>query len=122
MRSRGSASYRAYVRNSSIRLVPQSETEESRVLALSDFISIDTPPARYPRSATARNLTGWVDVLFTVTSAGTTADIEVVQSEPVNVFYESAVAAVEQWRFQPRMFRGRFLNQRASARLAFRLE
>ena len=98
------------------------QSEESRVLALSDFVSIDTPPARYPRTATARNLTGWVDVMFTVTQTGTTTDIEVVQSEPVNVFDESAVAAVEQWRFQPRMFRGQFLNQRASARLAFRLE
>lgn len=96
--------------------------EESRILALSDFVGINTEPARYPRLATQLNATGWVDVLFTVTASGQTADIEVIQAEPETLFNRAAVDAVERWTFQPREFRGQFINQRASARLAFRLQ
>ena len=98
------------------------QTEEARVLGLSEFVRLNTTPARYPRLANQLNITGWVDVVFTVTETGATADIEVVQAEPGNMFDESAVAAVSEWTFRPREFRGKLLNQRASARLVFRLE
>jgi protein TonB len=96
--------------------------EEAKVLGLNDFVRLDTTPARYPRLANQRNITGWVDVQFTVTQTGSTADIEVVAAEPESIFDESALEAVERWTFQPREFRGQRLNQRASARLVFRLE
>lgn len=96
--------------------------EGNRILGLRDFVRLNTVPARYPRLANQYNITGWVDVLFTVTPTGVTADIEVVEAEPENVFEESAIEAVEQWTFQPREYRGQLINQRTSARLVFRLE
>jgi TonB family protein len=96
--------------------------EQSRVLALSDFVRINTEPARYPRLATQLNTTGWVDVIFTVTATGQTADIEVIQAQPESIFNRAAVEAVERWTFQPREFRGQLIDQRAAARLAFRLQ
>ena len=98
------------------------EAEEAKILRLADFVRINTEPARYPRLATQLNATGWVDVLFTVTATGQTADIEVIQAEPESIFNRAAVEAVGRWTFQPREFRGQLLNQRASARLVFRLE
>ncbi len=96
--------------------------EENRVLGLSDFVRLNTVPAKYPRLANQYNITGWVDVLFTVTPTGATADIEVVEAEPENVFEESAIEAVEKWTFQPREYRGQLISQRTAARLVFRLE
>ena len=98
------------------------EAEGARVIGLNNFVRLNTTPARYPRIANQLNITGWVDVVFTVTPMGSTTDIAVVEAEPENVFDESAINAVEQWTFQPRQYRGRLINQRASARLVFRLE
>ena len=98
------------------------ELEGAKVLALSDFARVSTEPARYPRGASIRNVSGWVDVEFTVTQTGNTANIVVTAAEPAGEFEEAAVEAVENWRFEPRVFRGRPINQRAATRLSFRLE
>ena len=95
--------------------------EESRILELSDFVRLNTPPVRYPHIATRLGLNGWVEVLFTVTANGSTSDIEVVAAEPVNIFDAAAIKAVEQWTFQPREYRGQLLNQRTRARVVFEL-
>lgn len=95
--------------------------EESRILGLKDLIAISTPPARYPRLAERRNTTGWVDVLFTVTTSGETANIEIVQAEPASLFNRSAIEAVASWTFEPREFRGQLINQRAAVRLTYEL-
>lgn len=98
------------------------EAEGARVLGINNFVRLDTTPARYPRLANQLNITGWVDVEFTVTPTGSTADIAIVGTEPSNVFDDAAIEAVEQWTFQPREYRGRRISQRTSARLVFRLE
>lgn len=56
----------------------------------------------FPRSAQRRGLTGFVDVAFDINADGSTGGIEIVQSEPGNVFNDSAIDAVRQWRFEPR--------------------
>jgi TonB family protein len=96
--------------------------ESNRVLTLDDFVRIETSPARYPRRAQDRGVEGWVEVLFTVTPSGETTDIEIQQAEPVDVFDETALEAVEKWTFEPRRYRGRTISQRAGARLVFRLQ
>lgn len=116
---RGDATGLAELRNKLERRIVA--VEESKILELSDFVRLNTPPVRYPHIATRLSLTGWVEVLFTVTSNGTTADIEIVAAEPANIFDESAVKAVEQWTFQPREYRGQLLDQRARARVVFEL-
>jgi len=96
--------------------------EEKRILGLSDFAQVRTVPAKYPYRAHRRDISGWVDVLFTVTTSGETANIEVVRAEPESFFDRSAIKAVQKWTFQPREYRGQLINQRTAARLVFELE
>lgn len=98
------------------------EREGSAIIKLADFVRINTAPAEYPARANSRNIVGWVDVAFTVTSTGQTSDIDILRAEPANVFEGSVIEAVEQWTFIPRQFRGQRIDQRTTARLVFNLE
>ena len=77
---------------------------------------------RYPRSAERRGVSGWVDVVFTVTTSGSVTDIEVIGSEPGNTFVESATRAVEKWEFEPTTADGQVVEKRAGVRLMFAME
>ncbi len=59
----------------------------------------------YPERAAARGITGWVQVNFTVTAQGDVVQdtIKVVDSEPRQFFEASAVEAIAQFKFKPRM-------------------
>jgi len=96
--------------------------ESTTPLALSEFVRITSAPAKYPTRASQRDITGWVEVTFTVTKAGETADIEVLRAEPEEVFDISAMEAVKKWTFEPRQYQGEPIDQRTTARLVFDLE
>lgn len=98
------------------------EKESGRIAQMTELVRLKTVPARYPRRAGERGITGWVDVLFTVSPSGETTDIEIYAAEPENIFDRAAIEAVEQWEFQPVEYRGRVISQRAGAKLVFRLE
>ena len=96
--------------------------QSERVVSTRDLVSVRTVPPRYPRRASERAITGWVIVEFTVTPDGKTGEIEIRESEPERVFNKDAIDAVQQWAFEPVVYRGRTINQRAAARLTFALE
>lgn len=96
--------------------------QSNRVVSTRELVNVTTVPPRYPRRASNRAISGWVIVEFTVTTEGTTGEIEVRQSEPERIFNKAAVEAVEQWVFEPVTYRGRTINQRTAARLTFALE
>jgi len=98
------------------------EQRSSSLVPLSTLVQTKTTAPRYPRQATRRALSGYVDVIFTVTPAGTTGDIEVFGAEPETVFDSAAIKAVTDWEFEPVEFRGQVISQRAAARLVFRIE
>jgi TonB family protein len=98
------------------------EARSTRIVSTKELVNVTTVPPRYPRRAMDRDISGWVIIEFTVTTEGTTGDIEVRQSEPERVFNKAAIEAVEQWVFQPVIYRGRAINQRAAARLSFAIE
>jgi TonB family protein len=77
---------------------------------------------RYPRSAERRNISGWVDVVFTVRTDGSVADVEIVGSEPGDTFVESATRAVEKWEFEPVVEDGQVVDKRAGVRMMFAIE
>lgn len=97
------------------------EAESKRLAHLRELVQVKTAAPRYPQRAQERGTSGWVDVYFTVTESGETADIEVNRSEPKSVFDRAAMEAVRKWAFQPVEYRGRVINQRAAARLTFRM-
>lgn len=98
------------------------ERESSRVANMKELVHLKAVAPRYPRRAQQRDLSGWVELFFTVTPSGATANIEVRRSEPEAVFDNAAVEAVEKWVFEPVEYRGQVINQRAAAKLVFRLE
>lgn len=73
----------------------------------------------YPQRALERHIQGWVDVEFTVAMDGSTRDISVADASTDNYFRREAVAAVEKWRFEPRIFMNRPIAQRSYTRIRF---
>jgi TonB family protein len=77
---------------------------------------------KYPRTAQRRALSGWVDVLFTVDIDGSVTDIEIRDSNPGDVFVNSATNAVEDWEFEPVIENGVAIQRRAAVRMMFAIE
>jgi TonB family protein len=76
----------------------------------------------YPRSAQRRDITGYVDVAFTVTETGSVADVEVREADPADVFEDAAIKAVEQWKFEPPVDDGIAVSKRVAVRMSFNLQ
>ena len=96
--------------------------ESNRVAAMSELVQLKSVPPRYPQRAHRHSQAGWVEVYFTITPSGETADIRVHRSEPESVFERAATDAVEQWEFEPVEYRGQVISQRVATRLVFRVE
>ena len=56
----------------------------------------------FPRRALRRGITGAVDVRFVINADGSTDEIRTFDLERGDVFSDSAIEAVRQWRFAPR--------------------
>ena len=76
----------------------------------------------FPRAARRRNISGSVDVTFTVTTDGKVRALTVLKSEPGDTFDQAALEAVEQWRFEPVIENGAAVEKRTAVRLAFALQ
>ena len=55
----------------------------------------------YPMFAIARGIEGWVKIELTIAENGTVIASEVVASEPPEVFDQTTLVAVSQWRYPP---------------------
>ena len=76
----------------------------------------------YPRAAQRKEITGSVDVMFTVSTIGTVTDISILRAEPDDTFNQSAMDAVSEWRFEPVIANGVALEKRTAVRLTFDLQ
>ena len=56
---------------------------------------------RYPREARDQQIEGWVRLNFLVDETGQLRNLAVVGEDPAGVFTDAAIAAVNQWKFQP---------------------
>jgi TonB family protein len=100
------------------RIAAESQTPlPAAELAITNYV-----PPRYPRAAVTLARQGWVDVEFIVGLDGQTSDITVTAASHDDLFRDEAVAAVEQWRFEPRVILGRPIEQTAFTRIRFALE
>jgi TonB family protein len=80
-----------------------------------------TPP-RYPSAAENLEIEGWVDLEFVVAVDGSTTDVRAVAGSHDELFRAEAIAAAENWRFEPRIFHDRPIPQRSYTRVRFVLE
>ncbi len=101
--------------------VPAQPTSQTPA-AISSLNRVKYVAPKYPRSAERRNLSGWVDVVFTVGTDGTVSAVEVRNSEPGDVFVNAAVKAVEKWQFEPVLEDGYLVAKRTGVRMMFALE
>jgi periplasmic protein TonB len=74
----------------------------------------------YPEEALSRNISGWVDLEFTVTAEGKVTDIAVVAGEPSGVFDRAARTALARSRYQPVTRDGVPVAQRVRIRVRFK--
>lgn len=87
-----------------------------------DVVPLVRVNPQYPARAMQRGIEGWVHLEFTITEAGTTRDIAVVDAEPVNVFEDAAVAAVRKYKYKPKVEQGRAVERPGVAvMLSFKL-
>ena len=98
------------------------EAESMKPYPASQLEIVDYVAPRYPMRAFNRNLEGWVDVEFFVTTDGTTRDVVVTDASHESFFRDQAVAAVERWQFEPRIFLGQPIEQRAYTRIRFNFQ
>lgn len=72
-----------------------------------DYLPIVKVAPIYPRRALARGLTGTCVVKYTVTTAGTVKDVEVVMEMCSDeIFVRSSVEAAKRFRYRPRVIDG----------------
>ncbi len=94
--------------------------------ALSDVDRVPQPLVQlrpfYPAHARMRQIEGHVVVEFVVSPGGHAERIEVISSEPGNVFRTVAVRAVERWRFSPGTREGQPVAVRVRQTIRFQLE
>lgn len=60
----------------------------------------------YPATAAARGIEGFVDVVFDVTTIGTTENIRITHAEPSSVFNRSVIQAIQRWKYKPQVVDG----------------
>jgi TonB family protein len=102
------------------RMVDQQiALESAKPLPASALKMVTYVAPSYPQRALERRLQGWVDIEFTVRSDGTTTGVTVADASHETLFRREAVAAVEQWKFEPRVFMNRAIEQRSYTRIRF---
>lgn len=101
---------------------PDDGAGSTGFVAISSLQRTNYVAPRYPRLAQRRGITGWVDVSFTVLPDGTVADVDIMNSDPGQIFDESATSAVAEWRFEPPVEDGMPVEKRVAVRMMFSLQ
>jgi TonB family protein len=79
-------------------------------------------PPDFPLEARQRGIDGWVDLQFLVNTDGSVGDVKVVGAQPVGVFEQVAIDAVRRWHYQPVVYGGHSVSQRARVRVRFAMQ
>lgn len=74
-----------------------------------EYLPIFRAPPIFPRRALERGLCGWVELTYTVTSAGTTKDAIVIQSSS-SMFERNALKAALKYKYKPRQVGGKAVD------------
>ena len=87
-----------------------------------EYLPIFRAPPIYPRRAQERGLCGWVELVYTVTAAGTTRDA-VVTASSSRIFERAAIKAAEKYKYKPRQVGGKAVDvPNVPIRIKFEME
>jgi TonB family protein len=98
---------------------PVSEARDPNSVAAVILQRVYSVDPEFPEIARERDLTGFVDLEFTVHADGTVTDVNVLKAQPRGVFEKAAVDAVSKWRYRPIERDGLPINEHARLRLNF---
>lgn len=117
---------------SSVRAVPAKTTADIKQIEMPDMdidtslqsqeFAMDTPESggatpiyralpRYPISAARQKVRGWVKLKFSINPQGVPEDIEVLESQPEEIFDQAAIDALARWKYRPKMDNGKPVKQ-----------
>ena len=71
-----------------------------------DYQPLSKVEPEYPREALLNNIEGYVIIRFEIDESGSVANPKVITARPPNVFNESALNAVEQFKYTPKYVDG----------------
>lgn len=98
------------------------EAQRNSIVAAGKLTLTRAISPTYPEDALRTGTEGWVELLFTVDPEGKVGDVEVVNSEPRNVFDRAAINAMKRARYEPVQVDGQAVPQRARFKITFRLD
>lgn len=87
-----------------------------------DLVPVSSARPRYPRSAAARKIEGWVELIFIINGNGRVSDIRVLDASPRGIFEDAAVAAMSRWLYNPYYVNGEKVAREATQLFRFKLE
>ena len=79
-------------------------------------------PPLYPMRAMRRGIEGWVKVRFRVNTQGRVEQATILESDPENVFDQSVINCISQWKFKPGTVEGIPVDTLAETTIRFELE
>lgn len=101
--------------NAGVVAIPAAELaagpKAGAALSDMDAVPLVRIAPEYPARAASRGIGGWVLLEFSVTTAGSTKDVRVVDSDPPGTFDRVAVKAVERFKYRPKVVNGRPVEQ-----------
>lgn len=100
---------------------PVTLSGEMPEVSFGELQAITIIEPRFPRAATRRQVTGWVELRFTVNETGLVEQVYVVDSEQGSMFNQVSIDAVSQWSFEPVMREGAATPVSSVVRLSFEL-
>ncbi len=95
------------------------DAESKRVIPMEELEIVKFVEPRYPKRAAREQVSGWADVQFTVSEDGRPEEIEVIDVSDKGYFESATRQAVSKWRFKPREYQGRVIQQRVGVRVSF---
>jgi len=98
---------------------PVGEARDPNSVAAVILQRVYSVDPEFPEIARERDLTGFVDLEFTVRADGSVTDVNVLKAQPKGVFDKAAVDAVSKWRYRPIERNGLPINEHARLRLNF---
>lgn len=80
---------------------PNSYSKVVRSEKIEIGLPIHSPAAKYPSWQVAKRQDGWVLLEYTILANGRPHNVRVIDSSPAKIFNQSAIDAVQQYRYQP---------------------
>ena len=65
------------------------------------LVPIKIVPAKYPKRALLKNISGWVTTEFDLDPSGKLRNIRLLDESPINTFSKVAIKAINKWKFKP---------------------